>query len=90
MEIQCIAVSGAAYTRLSKTRDESDLFIIHLCSRCGNSAKCNFKKQSFMCSVCGSDEHIVKVPMTYAAKLLFQTLMHANLVPRYICKKVVL
>jgi DNA-directed RNA polymerase beta subunit len=87
MEIQCAQVSGAAYTRLSKTRDESDLFVIHLCERCGNSSRCNFKTQTFLCAVCGSDGSVIKACITYGAKLLFQTLVNANLVPRYICKK---
>jgi hypothetical protein len=70
--LDCILVHGAAYLLRERHFLVSDFFVSHICSRCGFQAQANLREQFFFCANCSSDETVVRTPVSYAFKLLYQ------------------
>ena len=69
MERDCIIAHGTSRLLRERLFEVSDYFEIHICNQCGNIPH----KPSF-CNFC-KKKNIVKIPLPYACKLLFQQLM---------------
>ena len=54
----------------------SDAFEVDVCEKCG------LMGYSGWCTSCKTAEHVVKMTIPYAAKLLFQELLAMNIAPR--------
>lgn len=76
MERDCVIAYGASQLLLERLMISSDAFEVDVCSNCG------LMGYSGWCSTCKSAEHIIKMTIPYAAKLLFQELLAMNIAPR--------
>lgn len=81
MERDGIVAHGASAFLKERLLDQSDAFIVYVCSKCGIMCHHDFKTERSYCQSCDStDVYGVKIP--YACKLLFQELQSMNIVPR--------
>lgn len=76
MERDCVIAYGASQLLLERLMLSSDVFEVDICQQCGLMGANSF------CTVCDSGEHLVRLKIPYAAKLLFQELMAMNIAPR--------
>ncbi|SCU82842.1 LADA_0C08262g1_1 [Lachancea dasiensis] len=76
MERDCVIAYGASQLLLERLMISSDAFEVDVCNNCG------LMGYSGWCTTCKSAEHIVKMTIPYAAKLLFQELLSMNIAPR--------
>lgn len=76
MERDCVIAYGASQLLLERLMLSSDAFQVDICQECG------LMGYSGWCSTCQTTEHVAKMTIPYAAKLLFQELMAMNVAPR--------
>jgi DNA-directed RNA polymerase III subunit RPC2 len=76
MERDCVIAYGASQLLLERLMISSDAFNVDICQECG------LMGYNGWCSLCQTSEHVVKMTIPYAAKLLFQELMAMNIAPR--------
>lgn len=76
MERDCVIAYGASQLLLERLMISSDAFEVEVCEKCG------LMGYSGWCTSCRSAEHINKMSIPYAAKLLFQELLSMNIAPR--------
>ncbi|AGO12973.1 AaceriADL275Cp [[Ashbya] aceris (nom. inval.)] len=76
MERDCVIAYGASQLLLERLMLSSDAFEVDVCNKCG------LMGYSGWCTSCKSAEHIIKMTIPYAAKLLFQELLSMNIAPR--------
>ncbi|CEP64097.1 DNA-directed RNA polymerase III core subunit RET1 LALA0_S10e02190g [Lachancea lanzarotensis] len=76
MERDCVIAYGASQLLLERLMISSDAFEVDVCNHCG------LMGYSGWCTTCKSAEHIIKMTIPYAAKLLFQELLSMNIAPR--------
>ncbi|SCV05747.1 LANO_0H14290g1_1 [Lachancea nothofagi CBS 11611] len=76
MERDCVIAYGASQLLLERLMISSDAFEVDVCNQCG------LMGYSGWCTTCKSAEHIIKMTIPYAAKLLFQELLSMNIAPR--------
>ncbi|CDO95254.1 unnamed protein product [Kluyveromyces dobzhanskii CBS 2104] len=76
MERDCVIAYGASQLLLERLMLSSDAFEVDVCEKCG------LMGYSGWCTSCKTAEHIVKMTIPYAAKLLFQELLAMNIAPR--------
>ncbi|SCU89445.1 LAFA_0E18096g1_1 [Lachancea sp. 'fantastica'] len=76
MERDCVIAYGASQLLLERLMISSDAFEVDVCTQCG------LMGYSGWCTTCKSAEHIIKMTIPYAAKLLFQELLSMNIAPR--------
>lgn len=76
MERDCVIAYGASQLLLERLMLSSDAFEVDVCQTCGLMGYHGW------CSMCHTTEHVVKLTIPYAAKLLFQELMAMNIAPR--------
>lgn len=76
MERDCVIAYGASQLLLERLMISSDAFEVDVCNNCG------LMGYSLWCNTCKSSEHVIKMTIPYAAKLLFQELLSMNIAPR--------
>ncbi|CAK7902646.1 DNA-directed RNA polymerase III subunit RPC2 [[Candida] anglica] len=76
MERDCVIAYGASQLLLERLMISSDAFEVDVCNYCG------LMGYSSWCTTCKSSEHVIKMTIPYAAKLLFQELLSMNIAPR--------
>ncbi|KAM9921608.1 hypothetical protein OXX59_006394 [Metschnikowia pulcherrima] len=76
MERDCVIAYGASQLLLERLMISSDAFEVDVCNNCG------LMGYSSWCNTCKSSEHVIKMTIPYAAKLLFQELLSMNIAPR--------
>lgn len=76
MERDCVIAYGASQLLLERLMISSDAFDVDVCSNCG------LMGYSSWCNSCKSSEHVIRMTIPYAAKLLFQELILMNIAPR--------
>ncbi|ODV80085.1 DNA-directed RNA polymerase III [Suhomyces tanzawaensis NRRL Y-17324] len=76
MERDCVIAYGASQLLLERLMISSDAFEVDICNNCG------LMGYNSWCTTCKSSEHIIKMTIPYAAKLLFQELISMNIAPR--------
>ncbi|AET41578.1 DNA-directed RNA polymerase III core subunit RET1 Ecym_8300 [Eremothecium cymbalariae DBVPG len=76
MERDCVIAYGASQLLLERLMLSSDAFEVDVCDKCG------LMGYSGWCTSCKSAEHVIKITIPYAAKLLFQELLSMNIAPR--------
>eukprot|EP00245_Coleochaete_scutata_P000486 TRINITY_DN1059_c0_g1_i1.p1 TRINITY_DN1059_c0_g1~~TRINITY_DN1059_c0_g1_i1.p1 ORF type:complete len:403 (-),score=47.95 TRINITY_DN1059_c0_g1_i1:183-1391(-) len=86
MERDCIIAHGAAFLLKERLFDQSDKYSVHVCCKCGLIAEANPQKELFSCRPCTvlneTTTKIVRVPIPYGTKLLFQELMAMGIATR--------
>jgi DNA-directed RNA polymerase beta subunit len=80
MEKDCLLAHGAAL--ILKERFASDETEIPICKKCGIAVIENKQKGIIQCPLCGKPDHIVKVRMSYAFKLVMDEMMSMGILPR--------
>jgi DNA-directed RNA polymerase III subunit RPC2 len=76
MERDCVIAYGASQLLLERLMISSDAFECDICNNCG------LMGYNSWCTTCKSSEHVIKMTIPYAAKLLFQELISMNIAPR--------
>lgn len=76
MERDCVIAYGASQLLLERLMLSSDAFEVDICDKCG------LMGYNGWCTSCKTAEHVVKMTIPYAAKLLFQELLSMNIAPR--------
>ena len=76
MERDCVIAYGASQLLLERLMISSDAFEVDVCNKCG------LMGYNSWCTTCKSFEHVIKMTIPYAAKLLFQELLSMNIAPR--------
>ena len=76
MERDCVIAYGASQLLLERLMLSSDAFEVDICEKCGLMGYNNW------CTGCKTSEHITRMTIPYAAKLLFQELISMNIAPR--------
>lgn len=76
MERDCVIAYGASQLLLERLMISSDAFEVDVCNHCGLMGYNNW------CTTCKSADHVIKMTIPYAAKLLFQELLSMNIAPR--------
>jgi DNA-directed RNA polymerase III subunit RPC2 len=76
MERDCVIAYGASQLLLERLMISSDAFDVDVCNNCG------LMGYNSWCTTCKSSEHVIKMTIPYAAKLLFQELLSMNIAPR--------
>ena len=86
MEVNCMQAHGISYMCKERLLDVSDLFITHVCNKCGQFATVNENANIYNCIYCNNkyDFSIVQIP--FPLKLLFQELQAMSIIPRMICE----
>jgi DNA-directed RNA polymerase II subunit RPB2 len=85
MERDCILSHGISAFLRERTFEVSDIYRIHLCSRCGLMAIADMENNIYECRSCDKLQKrrkIVQVLIPYAAKQLIQELMAMHIIPR--------
>merc|ERR1712159_652944 len=98
MERDCIISHGAASFLKERLIMVSDLYEVHICSKCGLIAVADPEHKRYFCRVCTDKSsalptvftsegishvpEIFRVQVPYAAKLLFQELMSMLILPK--------
>ena len=76
MERDCLIGYGASLLLIERLMISSDSFPVNICKICGLIGYENW------CQYCKKGEHLSKINIPYACKLLFQELQSMNIVPR--------
>ncbi len=76
MERDCVIAYGASQLLLERLMLSSDAFDVDVCDKCG------LMGYNGWCTSCKSAEHVIRMTIPYAAKLLFQELLSMNIAPR--------
>lgn len=94
MERDCLVSYGAANLITERLMISSDQFDVHVCEQCGllgystapvpdADMSARFSQADVpWCQNCRSDEHMARIRIPYACKLLFQELQSMNVTPR--------
>lgn len=84
MERDCMIAHGASLFTKGRMYDESDAFVVHICSKCGVIAAHNDMQHVHLCKVCDNRTDFKRVNLPYACKLLFHELITMHVVPHLI------
>lgn len=76
MERDCVIAYGASQLLLERLMISSDAFEVDVCNNCG------LMGYNSWCTTCKSADHVIRMTIPYAAKLLFQELLSMNIAPR--------
>ena len=76
MERDCLVAHGTSMLLIERLLLSSDPFLASICGKCGLLC------QEEWCEYCKSGEHVSRIRIPYACKLLFQELQSMNVVPR--------
>lgn len=94
MERDALIAHGTAAALKERLVDCSDIYTVHVCSKCGMIAAKDKYKNVYICAGCsklpqnqGEIPYANKVALPYAFKLLVQELMAINILPRIRVKK---
>eukprot|EP00891_Asterochloris_glomerata_P000044 jgi/Astpho2/44/e_gw1.00001.71.1_t len=82
MERDCLIGYGASMLLLERLMISSDKFEVHVCTHCGLMGFWDAKRNMACCPSLKTDEHMAKLNLPYACKLLFQELQSMNIIPR--------
>lgn len=89
MERDCLISYGAANLITERLMISSDQFDVHVCESCGllgYSTATDTERSTCThgnwCQNCRSDDHMARIRIPYACKLLFQELQCMNVTPR--------
>jgi DNA-directed RNA polymerase II subunit RPB2 len=81
MERDAMIAHGIPIFLKEKFMDSSDIFKMHICTKCGLIAHKIINKNIYICDVCKTSE-INQIQIPYAFKLFMQELMAINILPR--------
>jgi DNA-directed RNA polymerase subunit B len=81
MERDCLVGHGAAMLLKDRLLEESDVYTIYVCERCGKLAFYDIRQRKYVCPICESKGDIEPVTVSYAFKLLLQELQSLCLSP---------
>ena len=82
METQCITAHGAASFLKERTFENSDTYQTFICKECGLIAEYNEDAREYSCKGCPENTRFAKINMPYTTKLLINTLIPMNILPR--------
>jgi len=82
MERDCLIGYGSSMLLLERLMISSDQFEVHVCTHCGLMGYYDSIKKQAVCPSLKVPDHMAKMKIPYAAKLLFQELQAMNIVPR--------
>ncbi|DBB06715.1 hypothetical protein WJX77_001955 [Trebouxia sp. C0004] len=82
MERDCLIGYGASMLLLERLMISSDEFEVHVCTHCGLLGYYNANLGFPCCPSLKTPDHMAKMKLPYACKLLFQELQSMNIVPR--------
>ena len=73
MERDCLISYGAAQVLIERLMLSSDVHVVDVCDKCGMMGYQGW------CRICQSSQHVAKITIPYAAKLLIQELISMNI-----------
>lgn len=82
MERDCLIGYGASLLLKERLLDESDRYIMQVCSKCGSIAVKDKLRDTVYCSICGRDIDAADVEVSYAFKLLLDELRSLGMNPK--------
>lgn len=82
MERDCLIGYGSSMLLLERLMVSSDQFEVHVCTHCGLMGYYDSRIGRAVCPSTKTSEHMVRMKLPYAAKLLFQELQSMNVIPR--------
>ena len=82
MERDCLIGYGSSMLLLERLMVSSDQFEVQVCTHCGLMGYYDAHKNASVCPSLKIPDHMEKMKIPYAAKLLFQELQAMNIVPR--------
>jgi DNA-directed RNA polymerase subunit B len=87
MERDCLVGHGAAMLLKDRLLEESDVYTIYVCERCGKLAFYDIRQRKYVCPICEGKGEVEPVTVSYAFKLLLQELQSLCLSPTMALKK---
>ena len=82
MERDCLIGYGSSMLLLERLMVSSDEFDVFVCRHCGLMGHFDAEKNIPICPSLKKPDHMEKMKLPYAAKLLFQELISMNIVPK--------
>jgi DNA-directed RNA polymerase III subunit RPC2 len=82
MERDCLIGYGASMLLLERLMISSDEFEVEVCEHCGLLGYFDAHRSLAVCPSTKSPQHMARMKLPYACKLLFQELQSMNIVPR--------
>ena len=82
MERDCLIGYGSSMLLLERLMVSSDQFEVQVCTHCGLMGYYDALRKKAVCPSLKIPDHMAKMKIPYAAKLLFQELQAMNIVPR--------
>jgi len=82
MERDCLIGYGASMLLLERLMISSDQFEVHVCTECGMLGYWDKATQRGVCPNHKSGDHMARMKLPYACKLLFQELTSMNIIPK--------
>jgi len=74
MERDCLVGHGAAMLLKDRLLEESDVYTIYVCEKCGKLAFYDIRQRKYVCPLCENKGDVEPVTVSYAFKLLLQEL----------------
>jgi DNA-directed RNA polymerase subunit B len=87
MERDCLVGHGTAMLLKDRLLEESDVYTIYVCERCGKLAFYDIRQRKYVCPICESKGDVEPVTVSYAFKLLLQELQSLCLSPTMALEK---
>ena len=87
MERDCLVGHGAAMLLKDRLLEESDVYTIYVCERCGKLAFYDIRQRKYVCPICEGKGDVEPVTVSYAFKLLLQELQSLCLSPTMALEK---
>ncbi len=87
MERDCLVGHGAAMLLNDRLLEESDVYTIYVCERCGKLAFYDIRQRKYVCPICEGKGEVEPVTVSYAFKLLLQELQSLCMSPTMALKK---
>jgi len=83
MERDCLIAQGASGVLKDRLMEQSDMYSMWICGKCGLQVVVNKTNPIFYCNVCCSDD-IKKIDIPYGTKLVTQEMLAMNIASRFL------